>query len=132
MAKASAFRGIFGPLGRWVGGIPIDRSKRAQFVDQVAEAFASNKHFVIAITPEGTRSHVPDRRSGFYHIAMAAKVPIVMATIDYGSKLITYGASIMPTGDIDADMEKIRDFYQGVVGRHPERQGEIRLRPTDE
>lgn len=132
MAKSSLFRGMLGPVMRWLGGIPVDRSKRTQFVEQVAAVFARHERFVLAITPEGTRSAVPYWKSGFYHIAQAAKVPIVMATIDYGRKFIAYGTSFMPTGDIEADMENIRSFYQGSLGRHADRQGEIRLRSADE
>ena len=65
--------------------MPVNRSRGTNFVDQVAEAFASHDDFVIAITPEGTRSKTPYWKSGFYHIALAAKVPIVMATIDFPS-----------------------------------------------
>ena len=131
IAKKSAFRGPIGWLGRKVGGIPVDRNQRTNFVDQVAEQFRQHEQFVVAITPEGTRSKVTYWKSGFYHIARAAQVPIVLSTIDYGRKQIRYGATLYPTGDIDADMEKIRKFYAGSQGRHPERQGPIELQPAN-
>jgi len=129
-AKKSAFRGILGPIMRWVGGVPVDRSRSTNFVDQVAEEFARHDHFVIAITPEGTRSKTAYWKSGFYYIALAAKVPIVMATIDYPTKFITYGKWFMPSGDMDADLAILRANYAGALGRHPERMGEIRFRET--
>ena len=110
----------------------IDRSQSKNFVDQIADEFASHDEFVIAITPEGTRSKTPYWKSGFYYIALAAKVPIVMATIDFPKKLIIYGHSFMPTGDVEADLDVIRANYAGALGRHPERMGEIRFREAEE
>lgn len=132
MAKQSAFRGILGPLMRKLGGVPVDRSKSTNFVDQIAEEFARHDDFIIAITPEGTRTKKPYWKSGFYYIALAAKVPIVMATIDFPKRLITYGNSFMPTGDVEADLAIIRANYAGALGRHPERMGEIRFREIEE
>lgn len=132
LAKASAFKGIWGPIGRAVGGIPVDRSASNNLVDQVAAVFAERDEIALAVTPEGTRSKTHYWKSGFYYIALAAKVPIVMATIDFAKKCIIYGESFTPSGDIEADMEIIRRFYAGAQGRHPERQGEIRLRPREE
>lgn len=132
LAKESVFRGVLGKLGRAVGGIPVRRSERTNLVEQVTEAFKQNERLVLAITPEGTRSKTHYWKSGFYYMAQAANVPIVMATIDYGKKMIRYGSWFMPSGDIEADMEIIRRFYAGAQGRHPERQGEIRLKPAHE
>lgn len=131
LAKDSAFRGILGPIMRGLGGIPVNRRERTNFVDQVAAAFNERKRMILAITPEGTRSKVEYWKSGFYHIALKANVPIVMATIDYARKFITCGDMVMATGDMEADIGKIRAFYAGSTARHPERYGEIRFRPTD-
>ena len=131
LAKDSAFRGLAGWILRRIGGVPVDRSQRTNFVDQVAEQFQANEQFVLAITPEGTRKKTPYWKSGFYHIAMAAHVPIVMATFDYRLKFLSFGSWIMPTGDMEADMTRIRENYAGAQGRHPERQGEIRLRESE-
>ena len=131
LAKDGAFKGIMGPIARWAGGIAVDRSKSTNFVEQVAAEFKRHERFVLAVTPEGTHSKTPYWKSGFYYMALAANVPVVMATIDYAKKLISYGASFMPSGDLEADFEIIRRFYAGAQGRHPERQGEIRLRPTE-
>lgn len=132
LAKDSFFKGILGPIARWAGGIPVDRSKSTNFVDQIAAEFDRHESMALAITPEGTRGKTQYWKSGFYYMALAAKVPIVMATIDFGKKQVRYGASFMPSGNIEADMEIIRRFYTGAEGRHPERQGEIRLRPAEE
>lgn len=131
VAKDSAFKGIMGPIARWVGGIPVDRSKSTNFVDQVAAEFDRHERFALAVTPEGTRRKTPHWKSGFYYMALAANVPVVMATIDYAKKLISYGASFMPSGDLEADFEIIRRYYAGAQGRHPENQGEIRPRPAE-
>lgn len=131
LAKNSAFKGIWGPIGRKVGGIAVDRSKSSNFVDQVAAEFARRDKFVLAVTPEGTRSKTPYWKSGFYYMALAANVPVVMATIDYSKKTIFYGTSFMPSGNTEADLDIIRRYYAGAQGRHPERMGEIRFRPTE-
>lgn len=131
IAKASAFKGPFGALGRAVGGIPVDRSKRTNFVEQIAAEFKARDKIVLAVTPEGTRSKSPYWKTGFYYMAQAAGVPIVLASIDYATKQITYGEVLHPSGDLEADMGLIRKFYAGAVGRHPERQGAIALRPAE-
>lgn len=131
LAKKSYFVGPLGWLARKVGGIPVDRSKSTNFVDQVAAEFNRHAHFILAVTPEGTRSKTHYWKSGFYYMALAADVPVAMATIDFAKKLISYGAWFMPSGDLEADMEIIRRHYAGAVGRHPERMGEIRLRPQE-
>lgn len=131
-AKDSLFKGTFGPIWRWLGGIPVVRDRSTNFVDQVAAEFQRRDKIMIAITPEGTRKHTEYWRSGFYYIALAAKTPLVLASMDYSKRLITYGKTLMPTGDLDADLERIREFYAGVMGRHPERQGEIRMKPSSD
>ena len=131
-AKDSLFKGTFGPIWRWLGGIPVVRDRSTNFVDQVAAEFQRRDKIMIAITPEGTRKHTEYWRSGFYYIALAAKTPLVLGSMDYSKRLITYGKTLMPTGDLDADLERIREFYAGVMGRHPERQGEIRMKPSSD
>jgi 1-acyl-sn-glycerol-3-phosphate acyltransferase len=131
LAKKSYFVGPVGWLGRKVGGIPVDRSKSTNFVDQVVAEFNRRAKFVLAVTPEGTRGKTDYWKSGFYYMALAADVPVVMATIDFPKKHITYGAWFKPSGDLEADMDIIRTQYAGAKGRHPERQGEIRMRPPE-
>jgi 1-acyl-sn-glycerol-3-phosphate acyltransferase len=131
LAKKSAFKGIFGWLGRKVGGIPVDRSRSTNIVDQVAAEFSRRDEFVLAVTPEGTRNKTEYWKSGFYYMALAADVPVMMATIDFPVKQISYREWFMPSGDLEADMEIIRRHYAGAMGRHPERMGEIRMRPQE-
>ena len=132
LAKDSAFRGWIGKLGKKVGGIPVNRSERTNFVDQVAAEFQKRDRMILAITPEGTRSHTEYWKSGFYHMAMKANVPVIMAYIDYARKYIACGDVAEITGDMDADIAKIRDYFASVTPRHPERHGEIRFRPSSD
>lgn len=131
-AKDSVFKSWIGPLARKIGGIPVIRDRSTNFVEQVAAEFRKRDHLIIAITPEGTRGKTEFWKTGFYYMALAAEVPLVLASIDYGKNLITFGKTLAPTGDLAADMERIKEFYAGVVGRHIERQGEIRVRPAGE
>ena len=128
MAKDSAFKWPLGILIRWMGGIPIDRSSPQNIVEQMIAAFNHYDHLMLAITPEGTRIKTSYWKSGFYHIAMGAKVPIVLAFLDYKRHVVGLGPMFTPSGDINADMELIRQFYGGVTAKFPHKAGEIRLR----
>ena len=116
---------------RWAGGVPINRSTTVNAVDQVVDAFNSHEHMALIIAPEGTRSLTEYWKTGFYYIALKAKVPIVFAYVDYSRKRCGAGTYFMPTGDIDADFKLIQDFYADKVGRHPEKQGPIVLPPKE-
>lgn len=129
LAKDSLFRGALGPVFRWLGGIPVNRSQRTNFVDQVAAEFHKRKRMILAITPEGTRSKAEYWKTGFYFMAQKANVPVIMASIDYARKFISCGDVADVTGDLNADMAKIRAYYANVSPRHPHRYGEIRVRP---
>lgn len=118
MGKDSIFRWPFGGFFQWLGGIPVDRSKSHGMVGQLVQAFRENERFVLVMSPEGTRKSVLYWKSGFYHIAMGANVPIVLGYIDYGRKAGGIGPVITPIGEIDADMEKFRTFYANVTGKH--------------
>jgi 1-acyl-sn-glycerol-3-phosphate acyltransferase len=121
MGKDSLFRGPFSAIFRWLGGIPVDRSKSTGMVAQAIQAFRESEHMIMIIAPEGTRSRTSHWRSGFYHIAMGAGVPSALGFLDYRRKAAGIGPLITPTGDIDADMQAIRAFYAGVTPKHPER-----------
>ncbi len=121
MAKKSLFRWPWKNFLLDLGGIPIDRSKAGNIVDQMAEEFARRKEFMLTIAPEGTRGEVGKWKTGFYHIAMAANVPLVIGMMDYGKKRGGLGPTIMPTGDFDADMARIKPYYDSVLPKHPER-----------
>jgi 1-acyl-sn-glycerol-3-phosphate acyltransferase len=130
IGKASLFRPPFGGLMRRLGGIPVVRSSRSNFVEQVAELYRQHDQLIIAIAPEGTRKKTDHWKTGFYHIAMTAQVPIVMAYLDYQRKEAGIGPVLYPSGDLAADLVQIRQFYAGVSGKYPEQAGEIRVRPV--
>lgn len=120
IAKKELFRGIFSPLMKWSGGIPVDRSLSGHIVEQMVSIFKGREKFAIAVAPEGTRHRKDCWKSGFYHIALNAHVPIILAFIDYASKTGGAGPLIYPTGDLEKDMNMIRNFYRTVKGKHPE------------
>ena len=120
LAKRELFRPPFGAVFRWLGGYPVDRSQKNQLVDQVADLFRTVPGFKIAITPEGTRKRVDTWRTGFYHIAVKAKVPIILAAMDYGRKCVSFSPPFWPTGDVDADVERMKAQFRPVRGRNPE------------
>ena len=107
---------IFKPMG----AIPVDRSKKTSITEQVAAMFQKYKNFHVAITPEGTRKYNPDWKRGFYFIAQAAQVPIVLASMDYQLKVINLGKVLVPSGNVDNDMCEIQRFYKNVRGKNPE------------
>ena len=127
MGKDSLFRWPMGVFMRAIGAIPVNRRERTSLVDQIVAKFDEHSDLIIGISPEGTRSKTSRWRTGFYYIALKAKVPIVMAYLDYKNKIVGLGPSIKPTGDIQADFVKIRDFYSGIAGKFPHKQGKIEL-----
>ena len=121
MAKDSLFRWPMGGFMRDMGGISIDRSARNNVVEAMIGEFARRDRFALTIAPEGTRSAVNQWRTGFYHIALGAGVPLVIGMMDYGKKTGGLGPAIMPTGDYKADMKQVAEIYQSVTPKHPER-----------
>lgn len=121
MIKDSAMKGPLGPLLRWLGAIPVDRSKAGGVVEQSVEQFAARDQFAMVVSPEGTRSGTEQWKKGFYHIAHKAGVPIVIATADYQKKEITFLSVFTPTGDIEGDIHQIQQYYATVHPRHLER-----------
>jgi 1-acyl-sn-glycerol-3-phosphate acyltransferase len=119
MGKASIFRFPFGPLMRWLGGIAVDRSKTNNLVAASAQAIQDAQGpLQLVVPPEGTRSKTRYWKTGFYHIAVAAQVPIVMAYMDYERKLSGLGPMFVPTGDLEADMVQIKAFYAPFKGKN--------------
>lgn len=112
-----------------LGAIPINRRIRQNAVEQAVQVMEQSDKIMLALAPEGTRKHTEGWRSGFYYIALGAQVPIFYGFVDYKRKLVGLGGQLMPTGDIDADMEQIRAFYQSVTPRFPEHYGPIKLIP---
>lgn len=110
----------FNLLFKSMGGVPVDRNKRTSITDQVAEMFLQNDRFQIAITPEGTRKPAAEWKKGFYYIALKAKVPILLAYMDYGKREVGTKGVFYPTGDADADIARMRACFQDVTACHPE------------
>jgi 1-acyl-sn-glycerol-3-phosphate acyltransferase len=133
MLKSDWFKGPMDPLLRRLGAVPIDRSHARDVVDTMIGEFARRERFVLVIAAEGTRSAAPRWRSGFYHIARGAGVPVVPAYLDYPRRRGGFGPPIHLTGDVRADMDRIRAFYAagGYRGHRPEHVGPIRLREEE-
>lgn len=120
MGKAALFESPLGWLYRALGGIPTYANRRTSMVEQSAARFLQNDDdLVLAIPAEGTRRLAPMWRSGFYHIARLADVPIVLGYLDYARKRGGLGPEIRPSGNVSADMDRIRAFYADKVGRYP-------------
>jgi 1-acyl-sn-glycerol-3-phosphate acyltransferase len=132
IGKASLFKPPFGKLFLRLGGIPVWREKKSNFVAQISDLFALSEHLVIAIAPEGTRQQTAYWKSGFYFMAVGARVPIVLGFLDYGRKQIGLGPMLHPTGDIQADFLQIQDFYADKRGANPANQNPITLLPPIE
>ena len=128
MGKHTLFRGPLGALSRKLGGVPVRRHERENVVTQMVKAFADRSDLVLTIAPEGTRSYAPHWRSGFYRIALAAEVPIVMGYLDYRNRRGGFGPELVPTGVPEDDMDEIRNFYADKVACFPKSSGEIRLK----
>ncbi len=120
IGKKSLFKPPFGWFFRWTGGAPVDRSKNSNTVDGIVRIFNSRKIFRLALAPEGTRKKVEQLRTGFYHIAKKANVPILMVAFDFGKKEIKIGEPFLATESQENDFQKIHNFYKGVKGKVPE------------
>lgn len=116
MGKDNLFKGPMGPVMRWLGGIAIDRSKANNVVEAAVQAFQERDELLILIPPEGTRSKVENWKSGFYHIANGAGVPIQPGIMHAPDKHVHFAEPFMPTGDAEADIAAIRSLYAGKVG----------------
>lgn len=128
VGKESLFRWPLGVLMRWLGGIPVKRNAKNNFVQQIVDVFNKSTDLVVTIAPEGTREKAEYWRTGFYYIALGAGVPIALGFVDYENRVVGIGPHFYPSGDIQADFEIIREFYSGIKGRYPQRQGEIKIR----
>ena len=130
--KHTAFFWPLGPIVRYFGGVPIDRRTRQNAVQQGVEMFAQREHFILAVPPEGTRGRGDGWKTGFYHIACGAQVPIVLGFIDYARKVAGLGPTLVPTGNIESDFRVLADFYNTITPRFPQHRGEVRPSPTRE
>ncbi len=120
MGKHTLFSWPFGAVMRWLGGIAIDRRTSNNTVSQMVTAFNGVDRMLVVIPPEGTRSRVARWKTGFYHIAHQAQVPIVLGFIDGGRKVVGFGPVMQPTGEVERDIADIRAFYRDMVGICPD------------
>ena len=121
LMKKEWFFWPLGPIFRKMGGIPVYRSKKTSMTDNMAEAARRTDSFKLCITPEGTRSLNADWKKGFYFIALKAEIPILLYALDYEKKTIVATKTIFPSGDLDKDMDEIKQYYKDFKGKYPEK-----------
>lgn len=120
VGKKSLFKPPFGWFFRWTGGAPVDRAKNSNVVDSVAKIYEEREVFRLCLAPEGTRKKVKALKTGFYYIAKAVNIPIVMVAFDFGKKQVIIAEPFFTTEDINTDFRKIRTFFKDVKGKIPE------------
>jgi len=120
LAKKELFKFPIRSLLLNLGGYPVNRSKSTSLVDYVVEQFKTVPNFAITVTPEGTRGKVEKWRTGFYHIATKAEVPIIMVGFDYKRKWVVMAEPFLPSGDMDSDFSRMHKFFGKIYPRHPE------------
>lgn len=128
LGKASLFAGWRGPVMRALGGVPVDRANPARVVEDMVRQVHSGETFGLVVTPDGTRSGHTHWKSGFYRIARETGLPVTLGYVDRTTMTTGLGPTIDLTGDVAADMDRIRAFYSDKSGHHPERRVEPRLR----
>jgi len=128
VGKHTLFRWPFGLLFKAIGGIPVNRNIHTGFIRKITELYNNNDELIIAMSPEGTRSKTEYWKTGFYYIALETNIPVALGYIDYPNKKIGIGDYFTPTGDIQLDLEMIKEFYKIKTGKYPEKQGDIKIR----
>lgn len=121
LIKKEAFKFPFGWFLKRLGGIPVDRKKNNNLTDAAVEHFNKNDRIFMLFTPEGTRSYNSKWKKGFYYIAQKADVPIYIGYIDYKNKIGGFHSMFKPTGDVDADIQHIKDVLKNYSGKFPEK-----------
>lgn len=114
--KQELFKGAFGWLFKKLGGYPVDRSKNTNLVSAIVDIYHSKSSFHAVLAPEGTRKDVQELKTGFYYIAVQAKVPIIMVGFDYVNKLIVVNDAFYPCGDFEIDKKVIASYFQSIPG----------------
>ena len=121
LGKAELFKPPFGWLFRKLGGTPVDRSGHHNLVDAVVKKFNDSEELVIAIAPEGTRKKVDGFKTGFYHIARLANIPVLLAALDFANRKVIFSEPFYVTGNEIEDFERIYSFYRNIEGKYPEK-----------
>ena len=120
MAKSSLFVGPFGPIMKWLGGIPVYLGERRDTVQQMIRKFEDSDELIVVIAPEANRSFVNSWKTGFYHMAVGAGVPIVLGFLDFEHREGGYLKTFSASGDLERDLASIRHEYRGIKGKYPE------------
>ncbi|MCY7410522.1 MAG: 1-acyl-sn-glycerol-3-phosphate acyltransferase [Chitinophagales bacterium] len=120
LAKKELFKWPFKKMFLTLGGVPVDRGKKNKMTEAMVEYINTHEIATIVFPAEGTRKRVTKWKRGFYHVALGANVPIVLAYIDYKEKKAGIGPSFMPSGDIEKDFKIIAEFYKNITARNPE------------
>ncbi|MEI8074354.1 MAG: 1-acyl-sn-glycerol-3-phosphate acyltransferase [Bacteroidota bacterium] len=121
LAKKDLFRWPIKGMMERTGGLPVVRNKKNKLVDDMIQLFKDNDQLMLAIPAEGTRSWVDKWKTGFYHVAIGANVPILLGYLDYKKKVAGFGPLIYLSGDAFQDANKIKDFYRNISGKFPEK-----------
>ncbi len=117
IGKHTLFRGPLGPVLRWLGGIPVDRSSAHGLVEECVRAFDRVDRRVLALAPEGTRKGAARFHAGFLHIARGAGVPVLLAALDYATRRVRIGPLLQPSADLEVDRRRIEAHFAGVAGK---------------
>lgn len=120
LAKDSLFKPPYGWIFRALGGYPVDRSGNINFVDSVVKLLNTKEKFSFCLAPEGTRKKVIRLKSGFYFIALGAKIPYILCKFDWKNKHLGFSEPIWPTGDYKKDLTKLEEYFKGSLGKIPE------------
>ena len=131
LGKEPIFKWPFGAFFKLLGGIPVIRSRSGDVVAHMLQVFKEQPRMIMVVAPEGTRKRVSHWKTGFYYMAIGANVPIVMGFIDYVRKRGGFGPTVMPTGNIEADMEKIRAFYENITAKIPDKSTPATISPRN-
>jgi len=132
LVKDNIFKGPLALLLRSLGGIPVNRRKSNKLVDNMIAAIQEQDEIAMGVLPEGTRRYVEYWKSGFYYIALGAEIPIYPVLVDGAAKCVSMGPKLIPSGDLEADVAKLADFFGDTKGVKPENSGPVRVRPREE
>lgn len=119
IGKRELFKFPFKKFFLKLGGYPVNRRQKEKAVETIARLFAENERFILALSPEGTRGKVEELRSGFYHIARLAGIPYVLVGMDYGHKKIVISEPSKPAGQLEVDLDRVRQFLSDITGKNP-------------
>jgi 1-acyl-sn-glycerol-3-phosphate acyltransferase len=131
LIKDNVFKGPLAPFLRSLGGIPVDRRQSTNFVDNMIRTLNEQEEIALGVLPEGTRKYVDYWKSGFYYIAQGASLPIYPVKVDGPGKHLEMGPCMSVSGDIEADVALLAEYFGDTKGVKPANSGPVRVRPRD-